>query len=500
MALPTVSVTAARHARQTAPAPPLSNAALALFLADGGDERIKPDPLTGRTKYGTTAHPAPDEIWFSSSTASPIDRRGLAAASAALAALIGEDQFIHPPLWFDRLHERIVALFGIYGGEAVLSASGTEAEFIALNIARARSQRPLTSIVVAPTETGSGVMKAAAGRHFLASSSLGGAVEQGAYLEGIDSADVAVEAIAIRDQSGQPRDSSEIDAEAAACVARALAQGRDVLLHVLDMSKTGLAGVTRQTARALAAQAKGRVHVVVDASQLRCPPQRLHADLKAGFMVMITGSKFAGGPPFAGALLLPPGLAKGLNGQSRAPAGLAAYSALLDWPASLRGNFTAALDVPFNLGLGLRWEAALANIEAFFALPESSRTHICAWFAAAVRSHVAARPHLRLATTAADATIFPLVTQGAASPAGAAALYAAFAAEDLSAMPADLARPCHVGQPVAIGKEAALRICASMPLVLDIAAHMAEGRTMESAPAGGDLDLLFRRWDRLAGC
>jgi hypothetical protein len=494
------ATTARRRARLDARG--RKNVALALFLADGGDERIQPDPLSGRTKYWTPAGPAPEEIWFASSTASAIDRRGFAAAGHALAALFGDGQSIHPTAWFDRLRQRIIDLFGTPGTEAILSASGTETEFIALSIARAASPRPLTSIVVAPSETGRGVMKAAGGRHFLGSASLAVRVGAGAHLDGLQSADVQVEAISIRDPSGRPRDSMEIDVEAIQRTARALADGRDVLLHVLDTSKTGLSGVTREAARVLAAEASGRMHVVVDACQLRCPPQRIHADLEAGFMVMITGSKFAGGPPFAGALLLPPGLAESLDEETSVPAGLAAYSALLDWPASLR-NFAAALDMPLNLGLGLRWEAALATIEPFFALPEGLRTHICSWFAAEVQRCVAVRPHLRMAAPApsADATIFPVVTKSAESPARAAALYAALATPEVSAgMPAELARACHVGQPVAIGDEAALRICASMPLVLDIAAHMAEGRTIESAPVAADLDLLFRKWDRLAGC
>jgi hypothetical protein len=494
---------AASVAHQAAPSPARHDAALALFLADGGGERIKPDPMTGRTKYGTPAGPAPLEVWFSSSTALPIDARGFAAAGAALTALTGEGRFVHPTEWFDRLRQRILALFDIPGSEAILSASGTETEFIALSIARARSQRPLTSIVVAPTETGGGVMKAAAGRHFLESTSLAGPVEAGALLQGLNSTDLEVESIAIRDEFGEPRRTKEIDDEAATRVSWALSAGRDVLLHVLDTSKTGLAGVTRQAARALATQGNGRVCVVVDACQLRSPPERLRADLQAGFMVMITGSKFAGGPPFAGALLLPPGLAKGLNGRCSVPVGLSAYSALLDWPAPLRRNFTAPLDAPFNLGLGLRWEAALTTIEAYFALPERLRTQICGWFAAEAERHIAARAHLSLAAVPSEATIFPVVTRGAESMAEATALYQALA-EDLVLLDAgpseDLARPCHVGQPVAIGNEAALRICASMPLVLDIAAHMAEGRAINSAPAAGDLDLLFRKWDRLAGC
>lgn len=499
VAFHTTQVTPMQRAR---PATPVrSDAALAMFLAEGGDERIKVNPLSGRTKYGTPSGPAPDEIWFSSSTASAIDRRGFAAAADALSAIMDDrkTEFLHPAAWFDRIRGRIIACFGVPGTKAILSASGTEAEFIALSIANAMTVRPLTNIIVAPTETGSGVINAAAGRHFLASSSLGGDVEAGAYLDGLQAADVKLEAIAIRDQYGRPRELDDIDSEAIASVGRALAGGRDVLLHVLDTSKTGLCGVTRQTARALRDRANGHMQVVVDACQLRCSPERIRADLDAGFMVMITGSKFAAGPPFAGALLLPPAVTDALGARPGVPAGLAAYSALLDWPPMLRKDFAAALGTPFNLGLGLRWDAALATIEPFFALPLSARAYICTWFAAEVRRHVAMRPHLRMAETSADGTIFPVVTKGAESAARAAALNEALAMTNAPGMPLKLARRCHVGQPVLIADEAALRICASMPLVLDIAAYMDEGRTIESAPVADDLDFLFRKWDRLAG-
>ncbi len=67
--------------------------------------------------------------------------------------------------------------------------------------------------------------------------------------------------------------------------------------------------------------------------------------------------------------------------------------------------------------------------------------------------------------------------------------------------PARLARACHLGQPVPIGEKAVLRVCASMPMVLDIAARIMDGETIESAvaPVLADLDLLFEKWDWLAG-
>jgi hypothetical protein len=481
-------------------------ATLSMFLAAGGDERTRTDALTGRTKYGTPTFPAEDEIWFSSSTASAIDSHGLAAAERALEALLGLDETpaVDPRAWFDNLRRRLTAQFGIEGTEVVLAASGTETEFIALTLARAVLARPLANIVIAPTETGSGAMHAAAGTHFLQTSSLAGPVMRGEALKGFEAADIAVQGIAIRDGAGMPRSAEEIDREAAQQVADALAGGRDVLLHVLDRSKTDLGGVTREAAHEIAKLARGRVLVVVDACQLRATPERLRADLAAGFMVMITGSKFAGGPPFAGALLVPPAIVAALRGQRAAPQGLEAYSAQLDWPIGLRKTLGADLGVVANLGLGLRWEAALANIEPYFAILPDLRLHILDWFKRSVESRIAARRYLRLAVRDRrdTSTIFPIITRGkAATPAGAAWLYRSLSAPTApTGAPQRLARACHVGQPVPIGQEAALRICASMPLVLDIARGIAQGETIEDAftPTLADLDLLFDKWEWLA--
>lgn len=492
-------------------------ATVALFLNSGGDERIRPDPLTGRSRYGTLGVPAEDEIWFSSSTASTVNPRGFAAAAEVLSRLVGigaaHDAHVESldvkswdvKSWFDELRRRLVDLFAIPGAEAVLTPSGTEAEFAALSVAQALLSRPLTNIVVAPTETGRGVMMAAAGRHFLPSASLGGLVAAGAPLQGFDRRPIETQGIAIRDEAGYPRDPEAIDREAASLVAQALAAGRDVLLHVLDASKTGLSGVTRETARALARQARGRIMIVVDACQLRCQPAQLQQDLESGFMVMVTGSKFAGGPPFAGALLLSPSTIERLQGRARAPAGLSAYSARFDWPEPLRSGFAAELESSVNLGLGLRWEAALAAIEPYFALPEALRMQVLTWFAGAVHRRVTARPHLRqvAAEPSRAKTIIPIETLGpAATPAGAAALHAALAAPQApSGAPAKLAPACHLGQPVPIGERAALRICASMPMVLDIAARFMEGQKIQAAvaPVVDDLDILFEKWDRLVG-
>ena len=85
-------------------------------------------------------------------------------------------------------------------------------------------------------------------------------------------------------------------------------------------------------------------------------------------MVLITGSKFAGGPPLSGALLLPEVIATGLRSAPLPPEGLADYSARLDWPEPLQATFARDLTTTANLGLGLRWSAALAELKRFAAV------------------------------------------------------------------------------------------------------------------------------------
>jgi hypothetical protein len=456
-----------------------------LLIVSGGDDRIWPDPVTRRNRYGVPSAPAPDELWFSSSTACAVSPRGWAAAGEALAAVTDGGACVGG--WFDGLRARLKAIYGAPGAEVVLSASGTEAELVALHLVLALAQSPVVNIVVAPAETGSGVPAAAAGRHFLGRASLGGAVAKGERLPGWQDADLTLETIEIRQPCGAPRAQADIDAEAVAKADAAVARGAFALLHVLDASKTGLAGVSRAAAHAVTRRHPGRALVVVDACQLRCPPEAIRADLEAGLAVMITGSKFAGGPAFCGALLLPAALAERVALIRPDAAPLAPYSAVLDWPAALRRGVARGLPHPANLGLGLRWTAALAEIEAYVALPAATRDALLAAFGQAVRDRVAADPALALLDAdlsdgdLANLGLAPIVHADGSDPRG---VYEALQRGDAGGA------PCHLGQPVALGPRTALRVCASMGMIVEAA-------NAGFAPLEADLDQVFAAWARL---
>jgi hypothetical protein len=472
------AVPAARTSSAAAEICRASEAQLRLLLASGGDERLWLDPVTRRNRYGAPAQPAPDELWFSSSTACAISPRGWEASGQALGALISpaEGQGGSIAGWFDDLRARLLAIYGASGSQAVLSASGTEAEFLCLSIAARLADGPLVNLVVAPAETGTGVPAAASGRHFLGRASLGGAVTQGELLAGFGQTPIALETIEIRAPDGCPRAMADVDREAAERVDRAVRAGAFALLHVLDASKTGRSGVSRKAAREILARHPGRVLAVVDACQLRCSAMAIRADLEAGLAVMITGSKFAGGPPFCGALLLPAALAEALR-QAPPPAeALGQYSAALDWPEGLRQG----LRHPANLGLGLRWAAALAEIERYEAIPEARRADLLARFDTAVRARVRAARGLRLLD--ADGGVQGLVPVIHEHAHDARAVHDALRAPETGAFPA-----CHLGQPVVVGGRTALRVCASMPM---LASAAADG----FAPLEADIDLAFAAW------
>jgi hypothetical protein len=478
-----MAAVSARVRREAKAAPTALDRRLALLIASGGDERIWPDPVTRRNRYGAPAAPAPGELWFSSSTASPVSARGWAAARDALRR-VTEPGCFTVAAWFDQIRARLLALYGVPGAEAVLAASGTETELVALSLALTLAGGPLVNIVVAPAETGSGVPDAARGLHFLGRASLGDAVAKGARLAGWEAAHVSLETIEIRQADGALRRGADVDQEAALRVERAVTGGAFALLHVLDASKTGRPGVGRAAAAQILARYPGRVLVAVDACQLRCPAAQVRRDLEAGFAVMATGSKFAGGPAFCGALLLPEALVDRLARARFCGAPLAPYSAALDWPQRLRRGAGAGLAQPANLGLGLRWTAALAEIEAFEAIPAAWRAAVLAEFDRAVRSRVAAGSGLALVDPPAACAAPGLVSIVHADGGDPRRAWLAMARGDGGR------RPCHLGQPVAVGPHWALRVCASMPMITDAAER-------GFAEIEASLDEAFESWAAL---
>jgi hypothetical protein len=462
-------------------------ATTAELLVQGGDSRLNLDPLTGANRYGCAPRPNPRLADFASSTASVISARGYDAADA-LHARLGAEPLADRPVVYARELERIrgelKALCGL-GDRAdvdvIFAASGTDLHLLARELVGGTPTAPLLCVGVEPEETGSGVPAALAGRHFSNRAALGEAVDPGGALGPGGGEYIAVPA---RSADGGLRDGAAIEADLDAIGLGAARAGRRVLLSVADVSKTGLISPGLDTVLALRRRFPNTIEVLIDACQFRLSAASLRAYLDQDLMVAVTGSKFLTGPVFSGALFVPAAVALRLSGRLPRPA-LRAYSARADWPETWVAG--KALNEAANEGLLLRWEAALAELRAFRAVPEIEVERFVTSFAKAVQTRLAedpmfeplaARPLDRAAIGAAGgwdqaATIFPFLLRDPSRVGGPLLSVAAVEAVYRCLMTEAADGPAvRLGQPVPCGRRggaplSALRLCNSARLTVE---------------------------------
>ena len=341
------------------------------LMSSGGDSRLAVDPETGLNKYSCSHRPRPWAVTFGSSTASSLSERGFGGAEFARCMMMNALLSKQDP---DLVQEGIVRSaragigrhYSLPEDAVLLSASGTDCELAVLALVAAGTDRPVSSILLAPDETGSGVPLAARGRHFAGDSACSTTVGKGELIEGFPE-DTQLFGVNIRNEDGTSRSLEDINAECRELARREVKAGRHVLLHRLDQSKTGLAAPDMETVTELQAELGEHLSVVVDACQARLSPSRVSEWVRDGLLVMITGSKFFTGPPFCGALLLPNVILEKMPA-FLLPKGLKSYGNRDEWPEQADRH---ALNNGHNIGLALRWHAALAEMDALFSLPDS---------------------------------------------------------------------------------------------------------------------------------
>jgi hypothetical protein len=332
------------------------------LLASGGDDRLTLNPATGLNKYGCTPWPSPDVISFGSCTASSLSEGAFEAAERARRDLVASALDTSPASALaaasDAIADAVLKYFRVDDlAEAVLAASGTDAALVVTGLLAAeRPGEALTSVLVSPSETGSGVPDAVQGRHFASCAASGSLVGKGEPIDGLAFGPALV-TIALRDETGLPRSQGQVEADFEAAIRAGAAAGH-VVLHAIDGSKTGLTAPDRDACRRLAQEYGAKLDIVIDACQARIEPALVRWYLLQGFPVLVTGSKFFSAPGFCGAVLFPRMRLQKITRAGRLPAGLSAY-------ARLQGGF-GSRRCP---GLILRWTAALHEMAIFGCLP-----------------------------------------------------------------------------------------------------------------------------------
>lgn len=463
------------------------------LLVSGGDPRLALDPNDRVNAYGCAASPEP-EIWnFASSTASTISQMAYGRAALAREELMHRCLFDEVEIAFDarcedmreelRGHLQLAPRVDI-----VFSPSGTDSQLHALFLAHAVLGAPPVTIVVGTDQTGSGTVHTARGHHFSAMTASGIAVRKDGAVAGLSGDSIAVPLLAAASGVAMRADA---DAAVLRAVEASLAQGRRVLLHVMDSSKLGWRAPSAACLDEIARRWPRKVQVVVDACQARLGRRRLRSYLDRGYMVLMTGSKFFGGPAFSGALLVPKGLSRSLDRIDGIAPGIFDYAGRCDWPmawTALRSRFERRP----NFGQWLRWEAALAEIGRYYDVPAAFRARALAELGAGIDRMIALSPALRAVPGAieeraaddeefAQRTIFPFTLLRDGKPASIAetgAVHRALARdmnEQISGSAADrqvAVQRSLIGQPVRLERQdeapqAVLRLCVGARLVTE---------------------------------
>jgi len=355
----------------------------ARLMTEGCDDRIVPDPETGLNRYHSAPFPR-DLIAYASSTANDISAAAYARAERVLTETGAAPE---PGVYRRRLEAmraRIRAAYGVGEDVAVIFApSGTDLEYVALALVAGRAAGGTNAILLGADEVGTGCIHSAHGRYFAHQTALGTAVSPGAPVPGLGEATLDLIDIAVRDRMGRVRPSTYIASRMHASIGAARGAGRHSLVHIVHGSKTGLILPSLADVDALCERHQDAATLVVDACQARITSAAVDDYLARGAIVFVTGSKFMGGPPFSGFALVPAALAL------RAPplpAGLATIFRRAEWPAGWPG--ADALPESVNIGLLLRLEASLFELERFQALDDAAVWRVIHAFHAAVRAEI----------------------------------------------------------------------------------------------------------------
>ncbi len=338
------------------------------LLVQGGDDRLVPNSATAQNRYLCAPWPQPDVISFSSCTASSISPHALAAAEQARQNMFAAALKVTREQVLASVSDQIVAELLVHFGaqdiaEAILAASGTDATLLLTGLfAAERPRETMTTVLMSPAETGSGVPEAVQGRHFAPCTASGATVEKGGAVDGFPPG-LAFVSVALRDASGLPKPLHVVGAACEAAIEAASSRGH-VVLHAIDGSKTGLAAPSLLALDLLADRFGDRLDIVVDACQLRIEPEVIRLYLERGWPVLVTGSKFFGAPGFCGAILFPRARFRRIAGAGRLPDGLGAYASIACGSLSRRCP-----------GLLLRWTAALTHLREFARMPAKEICH-----------------------------------------------------------------------------------------------------------------------------
>jgi len=341
------------------------------LLMSGGDLRLNIDENDLLNKYGCRPFPRPAAFTFASSTATSVSNYAFDKAEKARTILINRglsntiENATHE--YSELLKSNLRNALGINNDcEIIFSPSGTDSSLQIAAITQIFSNKEITHVLVGSEETGSGVPAALKGLHFEKTTALGIPITKGDQIDGFR--DVEVTPIPFRDENGSLKSSSQIDKEVFDAVSKANKTGRHVVLHAIDQSKLGYQSPSPELIEKINTIENLSLQIIVDGAQLRLDVKDINNYLNKGYILMVTGSKYFTGPPYAGALIVPKRIGDSIESvKAVLPSGLTEYFNRYDWPANW--ECSRHLSDGFNYGTYMRWNAAIVEMKRYFETP-----------------------------------------------------------------------------------------------------------------------------------
>lgn len=387
--------------------------ALVAILCSGGDERMTLD-TKGLNKYHCAPWPR-NVIHFGSCTASQIGERGWQAAESAYADFEARKDEVGEAAALNELGKsirndllRLLNLTDVSGLNLVLTPSGSDAESIVLGLVGLTEPGTIENIVVGAREVGSGTMLASAARYYSDQVASGANCHAGDPVDEGLAARTQVHQVLLRQGRASEREPEDVDAEIEPIVRAAVHNGHRVLVHVVAHSKTGLHAPRLETVNRFIREFGDQVIGVIDAAQGRVSRRGLRDYVERGFIVILTGSKFYGGASFSGAVLVPAWLSELIAPLQNIASFLPDYVTRAQVPPSWPALWNSLPEDGKNLGLLLRWKGALAEMQAYYDVPDGDRYRILRVFESEVPKRLGRSPNLELITR-----VTPVLDDGA---------------------------------------------------------------------------------------
>ena len=372
----------------------------------GGDSRMTIQQESGLNKYGCSPDPR-DVFALGSCTSSSATPRAYGAATEMKywLKLADERGMLHEAVEqaFLRIRQRLKKALTLDHRDdfaVALTPSGTDVEILASAIALSADEKRLCNIISAPLEVGSGTVLAAGGYSFDSDTPRESDRIEDAGISVADSmsSQIDVVQVRLRNDEGDERSPEDLDRTIEKIVQSNVAEGKRVLLHVVAHTKTGAHAPRLATAHRLSSEYPDDVVVIVDAAQGRISRRGLNEALDRGYMVMFTGSKFFSGPPFSGALFVPQKLWPTSAADARLAGAAGEFFGAYEMPTEWSGVRALLPNRP-NLGLMLRWAAAIEEIEAYYRIDAADRKKVLVSFDPIVRSTLLRSPYVECCTT-----------------------------------------------------------------------------------------------------